>query len=255
MSKAFTKESDAGDDDEDISLPALPQGTKNYVTPQGYARLRAELMSLLDELAAELARHAPTLRRLSAAEAIALVPVLRPTAIDGAVLDPDATDLDVNALHQGFLRQARGHGAGLVTDARVVAIDREGGTWRVRTEAGEWRAPVVANAAGAWGDQVAALAGLAPIGLQPKRRAAFLFAPPGGMDTARWPCVCGVDEEEGWYFKPDAGDAECDVEFLGAHVVRLDRVGVGRRADTGTHRRARCGCCVPARGPAAPTIS
>jgi transcription elongation factor GreB len=49
MSKAFTKESDAGDDDEDVALPSLPQGTKNYVTPQGYARLRAELMSLLDE--------------------------------------------------------------------------------------------------------------------------------------------------------------------------------------------------------------
>lgn len=48
MSKAFTKESDS-EDDEELALPALPQGTKNYVTPQGYARLRGELMSLLDE--------------------------------------------------------------------------------------------------------------------------------------------------------------------------------------------------------------
>jgi len=48
MSKAFTKESD-GDDDEDMALPALPSGTRNYITPEGYARLRAEFMTLLDE--------------------------------------------------------------------------------------------------------------------------------------------------------------------------------------------------------------
>lgn len=47
MSKAFTKESDA-DDDEDLALPALPQGARNYMTPQGYARMRAEFMTLLD---------------------------------------------------------------------------------------------------------------------------------------------------------------------------------------------------------------
>ena len=59
------------------------------------------------------------------------------------------------------------------------------------------------DAAGAWGDAVAAMAGRRPVGLQPKRRAAFLFPPPAGVDAARWPCVCGVDES--WYFKPDAG--------------------------------------------------
>jgi transcription elongation factor GreB len=48
MSKAFTKESDA-DDDEDLALPALPHGARNYMTPQGYARMRAEFMTLLDE--------------------------------------------------------------------------------------------------------------------------------------------------------------------------------------------------------------
>ncbi|MEH0166106.1 transcription elongation factor GreB [Roseateles microcysteis] len=48
MSKAFTKENDS-DDDEDVGLPALPQGTRNYMTPEGYARLRSEFMTLLDE--------------------------------------------------------------------------------------------------------------------------------------------------------------------------------------------------------------
>jgi len=48
MNKAFTKESDGNDDEDDVALPALPQGTRNYMTPQGYARLRAEFMELLD---------------------------------------------------------------------------------------------------------------------------------------------------------------------------------------------------------------
>ncbi|MGN6827071.1 transcription elongation factor GreB [Paucibacter sp. M5-1] len=48
MSKAFTKESTQDEDDEELALPSLPQGTRNYMTPAGYARLRAEFMALLD---------------------------------------------------------------------------------------------------------------------------------------------------------------------------------------------------------------
>ncbi|MGD9831539.1 MAG: NAD(P)/FAD-dependent oxidoreductase [Piscinibacter sp.] len=183
----------------------------------------------LDALAAELAPDAPNLRRLAATEAIERVPVLRPAQVDGAVLDPDATDLDVNALHQGFLRRARGHGARLVTDERVVAIEHHGGAWRLRTEAGEWRAPVVVNAAGAWADRLAVLAGLPAIGLQPKRRAAFLFAPPADQDITRWPCVCGVDEAEGWYFKPDAGvllGSPANADPVEPHDVRPEELDI-----------------------------
>ena len=158
---------------------------------------------MLDALEAELRPHTPTLRRLSAAEALARVPVLRPEQVDGALLDPDAADIDVNALHQGFLRRAKGNGARLITDARIASLERRDGIWIAASAAGEWRAPLIVDAAGAWAEQLAALAGLPGIGLQPKRRAAFLFPPPAGVDAARWPCVCGVDES--WYFKPDAG--------------------------------------------------
>ncbi|MFT3957014.1 MAG: FAD-binding oxidoreductase [Piscinibacter sp.] len=185
--------------------------------------------TMLDTLAAELAPHAPTLRRLSAAEAIERVPVLRRERVDGAVLDPAATDLDVNALHQGFLRRAKGHGAQLVGDARIEFIGREAGRWRLRSAAGEWRAPIVVNAAGAWADQLGALAGLPPIGLQPKRRAAFLFAPPAGLDSSAWPCVCSVDEDEGWYFKPDAGvllGSPANADPVEAHDVRPEELDI-----------------------------
>lgn len=191
--------------------------------------------TLLDALADELAPHTPTLRRLSAAEAIEHVSVLRPEQVDGAVLDPGATDLDVDALHQGFLRRARAHGAQVVNDARVESVERGAGRWRLRSTAGEWQAPIVVNAAGAWADRLAALAGLPPIGLQPRRRAAFLFAPPTGVDSTLWPCVCGVDESEGWYFKPDAGmllGSPANADPVEPHDVRPEELDIA----LGIHR-------------------
>jgi D-arginine dehydrogenase len=146
---------------------------------------------------------APHARRLSAAEARAMVPALRPDQLIGAVLEPDAMDMDVHAIHQGYLRGTRRAGGAVVCDAGVTHIQRAGDQWEVATPAGSWRAPVVINAAGAWCDAIAQLAGVAPIGLQPRRRSAFTFAPPAELDCRGWPCVISADES--WYFKPDAG--------------------------------------------------
>jgi len=145
----------------------------------------------------------PHARRLNPSEAMQLVPVLRPDHVIGAVLEPDANDMDVHAIHQGYLRGLRGSGGSLVCDAEVQALQRVGGDWELRTRAGTWRAPVVINAAGAWCDVIATLAGVPAIGLQPKRRSAFTFAPPAGVDPRAWPCLVGADES--WYVKPDAG--------------------------------------------------
>ena len=145
----------------------------------------------------------PRAQRLTAAEALELVPVLRPERVIGAVLEPDASDMDVHAIHQGYLRGLRRAGGTLVCDAEVQALARANGQWELRTRAGTWRAPVVINAAGAWCDVVAELAGVRPIGLQPKRRSAFTFAPPAGMDPRHWPCLISADES--WYVKQDAG--------------------------------------------------
>jgi D-arginine dehydrogenase len=172
-----------------------PRGALYVATPQ-----QLDLLAATD---AQLRPHTPSLRRLAARQTLALVAVLRSDQVAGGLLDPHAADIDVHALHQGFLRQARANGMQLVCDARVTAIERRAGAWQVQAGTRSWRAPVLVDAAGAWADELAVLAGVPPIGLQPKRRAAFLFAPPAGLDTARWPCVCGVDE--GWYVKPDAG--------------------------------------------------
>ena len=186
-----------------------------------------EQLELIDALEAELRPHTPKLQRPSAAEAIARVPVLRPDRVGGALLDPDAADIDVHALHQGFLRRAKANGALLVTDARVDTLEREQGRWRARCGQHEWRGGIVVNAAGAWADRIAQLAGLPPIGLQPKRRAAFLFAPPAEVASAGWPCVCGIDE--GWYFKPDAGallGSPANADPVEPHDVRPEELDI-----------------------------
>jgi D-arginine dehydrogenase len=141
--------------------------------------------------------------RLSPDEARARVPVLRKDCLVGAVLEPGAADMDVHAIHQGYLRGLRRADGQVVCDAEVTAFARSGGDWELTTPSGRWRAPVVINAAGAWADVIASLAGVPAIGLQPKRRSAFTFAPPAGMDARAWPCLVSADES--WYVKQDAG--------------------------------------------------
>ena len=143
------------------------------------------------------------MRLLDAEQACALVPVLRRDKVQGAMLDPSAADIDTDALHQGYLRGIRQHGGEIHNQREVLAISRDGDGWLVDCGAEQYRAQVLINAAGGWCDRIAALAGVAPIGLVPKRRAAFTFQGPEGVDCHAWPCVVSLDES--FYFKPDAG--------------------------------------------------
>lgn len=160
-------------------------------------------VKLLDAAWDDMSALDPRVRRLDAAEARAMVPVLRPDHVTEAIYEPDAMDIDVHELHQGYLRLLRRRGGRLVTDAEVLCLSRPGGAWTVATRAGEFAAPIVANAAGAWCDVLAGIAGLPPIGLVPKRRTALTVAPPAGIDTGAWPMTGDIAET--FYFKPDAG--------------------------------------------------
>ena len=158
----------------------------------------------LQEAWAVLQQTTTTGRWLTAEEACAQVQVLRPEVVRAAIWEPDSFDMDVDAIHQGYLRGYKRAGGELVTGAEVVGIERVGELWKVTTSAGDiFEAPVLINAAGAWCDAVAQLASVAPIGLVPKRRSALTFAAPAGMDVSRWPLVLAADESV--YFKPDAG--------------------------------------------------
>jgi D-arginine dehydrogenase len=140
---------------------------------------------------------------LDAQRAQALVPAFRPGYLAQAALETASADIDVHALHQGFLRQMRSLGGQLMLAAPVQQLRHGPQGWTVTAGNAELRAPVLVNAAGAWGDEIAALAGLAPVGLQPLRRTAVLVPPPPGMDCQAWPAAIDIDEE--FYFKPDAG--------------------------------------------------
>jgi D-arginine dehydrogenase len=164
---------------------------------------RPDQQASLDALLAEVAGLRSNIRRISPEEAYRRSPVLRPGYVGGAVFDPDAMDIDVNALHQGYLRGLKARGGELRTDAALQEVTRKDGTWTVKTRAGEFRGAVIVDAAGAWGDEVAQLAGVRPVGITPKRRTAILFQPPPGIDPRDWHSVIDADEE--FYFRPDAG--------------------------------------------------
>ncbi|MEW6631831.1 MAG: FAD-binding oxidoreductase [Pseudomonadota bacterium] len=164
---------------------------------------RADQLDLLRESLQAAQALVPSIVAMTPAEAIARVPVLRQDYLAGAYFEPHSMDIDVNGLHQGYLRGARSRGARVVTYAGVKAIGRQGGQWRVETEAGPFLAPLIVNAAGAWGDEIAVMAGVRPVGLQPKRRTAFNIPAPAGLDITDWPLVDDVGAE--FYFKPDAG--------------------------------------------------
>jgi D-arginine dehydrogenase len=156
----------------------------------------------LDRLAAELSPFAK-LERLDARGVHELCPLLKDDALYG-IADLNGVRLDPHALLQGNLRQLRAHGGELHTGARVARIEHRAGAWTVTTESGEaYSAPVLVNAAGAWADTIAKLAGVRPLGLQPKRRTIITFDAPPGTKLDRLPFAKTVGDE--LYFAPESG--------------------------------------------------
>jgi len=145
----------------------------------------------------------PSVTLIDGDEARRLVPILRPGYAACAVWEPDAKGIDVNALHQGYLRGLKARRGTLVTDAELINLTYQDGLWLADTRAGSYEAPVVINAAGAWCDTVGEMAGVKPIGLVPKRRTAFIFDAPDRNDPMGWPLMADVDEQ--FYVKPDSG--------------------------------------------------
>ena len=192
---------------------ALAEASREFLLqpPAGFGAPLASPRSVLwiarQDQAARLAelRSLAALQDCPAASALRLCPALRPGTVAAAALEPQAFDIDVHALLQAYLRSFRAAGGSLATDAAVVAIRRSGACWQVQTAAARYECPVLVNAAGAWADHIAALAGVAPVGLVPKRRTAITFDARrvDGLPLGQWPCVIDADEE--FYFKPDAG--------------------------------------------------
>ncbi len=140
---------------------------------------------------------------ISLAEATAMVPILNPDKVAHVAWAAHAWDIDTDLLLQGFAKVARSHGAEYRLGAKVTAIRRTPSGWIVTAGGHDITARLVINAAGAWVDQVALLAGVAPLGFQPNRRSMARIPSPRGHDVSRWPMIFGCGET--WYAKPDAG--------------------------------------------------
>ena len=163
-----------------------------------------EQRALLEQTHAQNLANGTEVSLLDRDAALALVPSLRGENLAGAVLEAGAMDLDVHALHQGFLRGYRAAGGELRCNAELIQAWYLDDLWQVELGDGSRvQARQLVNAAGAWADRVAEQCGVARIGLQPCRRSAFTFPGPADRDFAHWPAVIGVDES--FYFKPDAG--------------------------------------------------
>ena len=163
----------------------------------------------------------PDITEISVDRVIEMVPVMKADQLAAAFYDQRTIGLDVNAIHQGYLRYTRAGGGDLVCLAEVGSLKYQSGIWQVETANGNYSAPVIINAAGAWADVVADMAGVRRINIVPKRRTCIVFPAPEGLDVNRWPAI--IDAHENYYFKSDAGaligslgdetpDVPCDVQ-------------------------------------------
>jgi len=143
------------------------------------------------------------IERISKDRAVELVPILDPAKFTFAGYHEAGYDIDTDRLMQDFIRQIRGNGGAIVTKAEVTAITRQADGWQVVAGGQTYNAAKLVNAAGAWADAVAQAAGIAPIGITPRRRSMARIPAPEGRDLRHWPMFFGVGES--WYAKPDAG--------------------------------------------------
>jgi len=214
-----------------------PEGFTEHpiLTPRGVLYVaQAGQEDLLDAAWTAYQTQGLEVHRLTSAQAIDMVPCLAPDTLVGAIHDPVASDMDVHALHQGFLRGMRDHGAVLLNNAGLKTAARTHDIWTLHTAAADnLRARIIVNAAGAWADTVAGICGAAALGIQPMRRSAFLFPAPESTDITHWPTVLGVDES--YYFKPDAGvllGSPANADPVNPHDVVAEELDVA----TGIHR-------------------
>lgn len=198
------------------TVRALSRASRAFLTtpPDGFADhpLASPLGNMFVARAEQLGRLqafferpdiAPLTTWMDSAATRRICPLLAEPYVAASVYEPGALAIDVDALQQGYLRAFRRNGGILAARSRLEGLDHHGGRWRLRTATGVFTSAIVVNAAGAWADAVAAMAGSSAGYVQPFRRTAVLVDPPADMAIENWPLVMDIDEE--FYFKPDAG--------------------------------------------------
>jgi D-arginine dehydrogenase len=201
------------------------------------------------------------LRETTPLEATRLHPLLRAEGLSGGIYTERCADIEVNELHRGYLRLFQSRGGTLSKESEVIGLEHFSNLWQIHTSREILRADIIINAAGAWADKIAQLAGLGGIGLQPLKRTACLIPVPAKLRSEGWPML--VDVEESFYLKPDAGafllspadetltppgDVQADDMEIAIAVSRLEEATT-LRVERVTHRWAGLRSFVPDRTP------
>ena len=189
------------------STVALNEASKTYfetvdggfLSPRGFMLLG----KAGDDAPFEADQVEMKIAEISVDEAVAMVPILNRETVARAAFDPDCWDIDTDRLLQNYARTIRQNGGQVLTGQRVSAIARTGAGWEVTSGEQVHAAPMLFNAAGAWVDQVADMAGIVRLGFRPCRRSMARISAPGGLEVSGWPMIFGAGES--WYAKPDAG--------------------------------------------------
>ena len=187
-------------------LTTPPPGFADHpiLSPRGALFIaREDQIATLKKAAQDGSTFTSPVRLIGIEEALEINSSLNPDYLSAALYEPGARDIDVHALHNGYRKAMQQQGGQLITNSEALVITHANGDWNVKTSRGGFSAPILINAAGAWCDIIAEMAGVRPVGLMPKRRTVLTFSPPPGIDISSWPLTIDIDEE--FYFKPDAG--------------------------------------------------
>jgi D-arginine dehydrogenase len=203
-SAAFWTESYGGPGVQPLTTASGPWlHAHGFLKPRGALTIaRAGQEDALERFAAGFAALGVRIEVLDGEALERRIPGLRPEWTRGA-LEPDCHDIDVAGLHQHYLAAARRGGAEAFCSARVAEVEHPGARWRLRLADGrEIDAAVLVNAAGAWADPVAAMAGVRPLGIEPFRRTVAQVRTAPAL-AAELPLVLDLNEK--FYFKPESG--------------------------------------------------
>ena len=183
-----------------------PKGFSDYplLTPRGmlYLAEKKKTNQLL-ALYEKLRQSTQDVKILNKDEIKKIIPILSEKYTHKAIFEKTVFDMDVHAIHEGFLKGVRQKGGKVITGAGAEKITFENGFWTIWTPKGSFKSKIIINAAGAWADKMALLAGISPIHIQPCRRTVVLISPPKDLEINDYPFCYEIDEE--FYFKPDVG--------------------------------------------------
>lgn len=213
-----------------LTAPPDDFGSVALVAPRGMLWV-SDRPDSLNEIVARASALGVAHERLSPREAVGVVGALRLDWVRDALIEPDAMSIDVAALVEGYRSELIRRGGRILTNHHAVGLEGSGGSWSVTHTNGTIRCGIVVNAAGSWVDQVAAAAGLTPLGFLPLRRTAFVF-PDHHHVTAGWPLV--MDHGGRFYFEPEGNAilaSPADETLCEPHDARADDIAMAKATD------------------------